>query len=112
MYLAREAIDATLDTIAGCSPGTRLVLSYDQPPVALDERGRALLADVSGTAAQLGEPFVSLFRHEEMERLLLDHGFNSVAHFSTAEAEHDYFRGVDMGMLDVQRLATAIVPGG
>jgi methyltransferase (TIGR00027 family) len=111
MYLAREAIDATLNTIAGCSPGTRLVLSYDQPPDAIDEKGRALLADVSTTAAQLGEPFVSLLRTGEAERLLLEHGFTSVAHFTTADAERDYFGGAGMGMPDVQRLATALAAG-
>jgi methyltransferase (TIGR00027 family) len=111
MCLARGAIDATLNTIAGCSPGTRLVLSYDQPPDAIDEKGRALLADVSTTAAQLGEPFVSLLRRDEVERLLLEHGFNSVTHFSTGDAERDYFRGADVGMPDVQRLATALAAG-
>jgi methyltransferase (TIGR00027 family) len=111
MYLARGAIDATLNTIAGCSPGTRLVLSYDQPPDAIDEKGRALLADVSTTAAQLGEPFVSLLRRDEVERLLLEHGFNSVTHFTTGDAERDYFRGADVGMPDVQRLATALAAG-
>lgn len=111
IYLACEAIDATLDTIAGCSPGTRLVLSYDQPPDAIDEKGRALLADVSTTAAQLGEPFVSLLRRDEVERLLLEHGFNSVAHFTTADAAREYFRDVGTGMPDVQWLATALAVG-
>lgn len=52
MYLAREAIEATLDTIANGAPGTRIVLTYDQPPGVLDERDRAVPGDVSGTAAK------------------------------------------------------------
>ncbi len=38
MYLVREAIDATLDTIARFAPATRAVLSYDQPADVLDEK--------------------------------------------------------------------------
>jgi methyltransferase (TIGR00027 family) len=109
MYLAREAIDATLDTLASCGPGTRIVLTYDQPPDVLDEKGRALLADVSGTAAKYGEPFVSLFRRDEMERLLVEHGLGSVQHFGAEEAVRRYFGGKDVGMPDVQRLVTAVV---
>ena len=111
MYLERAAIDATLNAIGGCAPGTHLVLSYDQPADVLDEHGRALLADVSGTAAQLGEPFISLLRREEVERLLMDHGFDAVTHFGTPDAARDYFAGSDIRMPDVQRLATAVVSG-
>jgi len=112
MYLAREAIDATLRVIARCRPGTQLVLSYDQPPEVLAESGRALLADVSGTAARLGEPFVSPFRPEELDDLLTDHGFGSITHFGATEAVRDYFGGTDRGMPGVQRLAVATVAGG
>jgi methyltransferase (TIGR00027 family) len=109
MYLARGAIDATLDTVASCGPGTRIVLTYDQPSDVLDEKGRALLADVSGTAAKYGEPFVSLFRRDEIERLLVEHGFDSVTHFGAEEAVRRYFGGTDVGVPDVQRLVTAVV---
>jgi O-methyltransferase involved in polyketide biosynthesis len=112
MYLAQDAIMATLDTVAGCAPGTRIVLSIDQPPEVLDDDGRALLADVSGTAARIGEPFISLFRRDEMERLLREHGFDSVGHFGAPDAALRYFGGTGMGMPDVQRLVTAIVSFG
>jgi methyltransferase (TIGR00027 family) len=109
MYLARQAIDATLGTVASWAPGTRIVLTFDQPTDVLDEKGRALLADVSGTAAKYGEPFVSLFRRDEMERLLHGHGFDSVMHFGAGDALRRYFGGTDVGMPDVQRLVTADV---
>ncbi len=109
MYLAREAIDATLDSVASCAPGTGIVLTYDQPPNVLDEKGRALLADVSGTAANYGEPFVSLFRRDEIERLLVEHGFHSVTHFGAEEASRRYFGATDVGIPDVQRLVMAVV---
>jgi methyltransferase (TIGR00027 family) len=109
MYLAHDAIAATLDTVAGCAPGTRIVLSIDQPREVLDDDGRALLADVSGTAARLGEPFISLFRREEMEGLLRKHGFDSVGHFGAPDANLRYFGSTAIGIPDVQRLVTAVV---
>jgi methyltransferase (TIGR00027 family) len=112
MYLAHDAIVATLDTVAGCAPGTRIVLSIDQPPEVLDDDGRALLADVSGTAARMGEPFISLFRRDEMEQLLREHGFGSVGHFGAPDATLRYFGGTAMGIPDVQRLVTAVVSFG
>ena len=111
MYLARPAIDATLDIVASWAAGTCVVLSYDQPPGVLDEKGRALLADVSSTAAKYGEPFVSLFRRDEMEGLLVEHGFDSVVHFGAEDAVRDYFLGTDVRIPDVQRLVTAVVAG-
>ena len=42
MYVVREAINATLESVASFAPGTRIVVSFDQPPDVLDEKGRAL----------------------------------------------------------------------
>jgi methyltransferase (TIGR00027 family) len=109
MYLVREAINATLESVASLAAGTRIVVSFDQPPDALDEKGRALLSDVSGTAAKFGEPFLSLLRRDEIERMLVNYGFSSVTHFGVEDAVRRYFGGVDVGMPDVQRLATAVV---
>lgn len=109
MYLGRESIEATLDAIARCAPGTRVVLSYDQPPDVIDEKGRGLLAEVSGTAAREGEPFITLLRQDEVDQLLVAHGFDSVAHFGAEEAVVGYFGGNDVGVPDVQRLVTAVI---
>jgi methyltransferase (TIGR00027 family) len=111
MYLPRDSIDATLEAIACFAPSSRVVLSYDQPPDVLDEEGRALLAEVSGTAAKYGEPFISLFRRDEIEQLLVEHGFDSVAHFGAPEAVRRYFGGKDVDVPDVQRLVTAVLAG-
>ncbi|MGI8563396.1 MAG: class I SAM-dependent methyltransferase [Candidatus Dormibacter sp.] len=86
-------------------------LSHDQPPNVLDENGRGLLAEVSGTAAKYGEPFISLFRRDQIEQLLVEHGFDSVVHFGAEEAVSRYFGGKDVGVPDVQRLVTAAVAG-
>jgi len=44
-----------------------------------------------------------------MERLLVEHGFDSVTQFGAEEAVRRYFGGTDVGMPDVQRLVTAVV---
>ena len=66
---------------------------------------------VSGTAAKYGEPFISLFRRDEIEQLLVEHGFDSIGHFGAPEAAVRYFGGNDLGVPDVQRLVTAVLVG-
>jgi methyltransferase (TIGR00027 family) len=109
MYLALDAIEATLKIIATCAPGTILVLSYDQPPEVLDDKGRALLNDVRHTADSYGEPFITLFRQEEIELLLVQRGFTNVRHFGVEEASREYFGSKDMQMPNVQRLVVTAV---
>jgi methyltransferase (TIGR00027 family) len=109
MYLAHDAIVGTLNSVAQCAPGTRLVLSIDQPPEVLDDDGRELLADVRGAAARMGERFISLFMRDEMGGLLLEQGFDRVGHFGAPDATRRYFGDTEMGMPDVQRLVTAVV---
>jgi hypothetical protein len=46
MYLTLDAINATLAMMAGCRPGTRVVLTYNQPQAAL-----------AGTTAQIAATF-------------------------------------------------------
>jgi hypothetical protein len=41
--------------------------------------------------------------------LLVEHGFDSVAHFGAEEAARHYFGGADVGLPNVQRLVTAVV---
>ncbi|MBV9281732.1 MAG: class I SAM-dependent methyltransferase [Chloroflexi bacterium] len=109
MYLVRDAIEATLNVAASGRPGTQLVLTYNPPPEVLSDSGRALLAALSGTAASLGEPWISLFRQEEIDQMLEQHRFGSITHFGAAEAMREYFRGKDRGMPGIQSLAVAIL---
>lgn len=109
MYLVRDAIEATLNVVATGRPGTQLVLSYNPPPEVLSDSGRALLGAVSGTAASLGEPWISLFRQEEIDQILEQHGFGNITHFGAADAAREYFGGKDRGMPGIQSLAVAIL---
>lgn len=54
----------------------------------------------------MGEPFVSLFPRDEIEPLLVEHGFDGIAHFGRDDAARRYFGGSEVGMPGVQRLVT------
>jgi hypothetical protein len=49
MYLTLDAISATLATMAGCPAGSRVVLTYNQPPALL-----------GGTTAQIAAAFAGI----------------------------------------------------
>jgi O-methyltransferase involved in polyketide biosynthesis len=86
-----DAIDATLTTVAGCAPATRIVLTYNQPHRALDDFAREVTGAIASIAAEMGEPFLSLFVSREIEELLRTHGFADIAHFGPQEARVAYF---------------------
>ena len=93
MYLTVEAIRATLATIATCAPGTRLVLTYNQPLSALHGIGLELDKAIRAFATEAGEPFLSLFVPKEIEALLTEMGFAEIMHFGPDEAIRTYFAG-------------------
>jgi methyltransferase (TIGR00027 family) len=110
MYLRLEAIQATLATVANCAAGTRIVLTYNQPQVALQGLGAQVEAVIARVVGDLGEPFVSLFTPGEAEQLLRGHGFGEVTHFGPGEALATYFSGrTDVRLGGAQRLIAATV---
>ena len=92
MFLSRDAIVSTLDLIASCTPGTRLVLTYNQPSAALDGLGAQTQVALARISAEMGEPFVSLFRPGEIEKLMSDCGFTELVHIGPDEALAMYFQ--------------------
>jgi O-methyltransferase involved in polyketide biosynthesis len=110
MYLTLDAIQTTLATMAQCRAGTRVVLSYNQPPAALEGLTAQIAAAFAGLAAELGEPFVSRFLPGEIEQLLRGHGFGEIADFGPQEARAAYFQGrADVDIAGAQRLVAATV---
>ena len=93
MYLTVEAIRATLATIATCAPGTRIVLTYNQPLSALHGIGLELDKAIRAFATEAGEPFLSLFVPKEIEALLTEMGFAEIMHYGPDEAIRTYFAG-------------------
>jgi methyltransferase (TIGR00027 family) len=110
MYLTLGAINATLAMMAGCRPGTRVVLTYNQPQDALEGTTAQIAAAFAGIAAEMGEPFVSRFLPGEIDRLLREHGFGEIADFGPHEARETYFQGrTDIDIAGAQRLIAATV---
>jgi methyltransferase (TIGR00027 family) len=112
MYLTTEAIRSTLATIAACAPGTRIVLTYNQPHAALNDLAKEVETTIRRFANESGEPFVSLFSSAEIEELLKQMGFAEITHFGPEEAIRAYFPGRgDVRFGGAQRLITATVVG-
>jgi methyltransferase (TIGR00027 family) len=112
MYLTPDAIHATLATMARCRPGTRVVLTYNQPPAALTGSTAQIAATFAGLAAEMGEPFISRFLPAQIAQLLHEHGFGQVTDFGPDEARAAYFPGqADIEIAGAQRLVAAtLVP--
>lgn len=112
LYLTLTAITTTLDTVTRCPTGTRLVLTYNLPREALRGMGATTDAALAGIAATMGEPIVSMFVPDEIERLLRDHGFDDIVHIGPEEALTRYFPGrTDVRFGGAQRLIVATVAG-
>ena len=113
MYLTLDAIHAALATMAGCRPGTRVVLTYDQPQAVLTGSTAQIAAAFEPRAAEMGEPFISRFLPGEIARLLHGHGFGQITDFGPDEARTAYFPGqADVDIAGAQRLiAATLAPG-
>ena len=108
LYLTPEAIRATLATVAACAAGTRIVLTYNRPLSALGTLGRETDTVIAGIAGAMGEPVISRFEPDEIERLLREVGFTDVADFGPEEAVRTYFAGrQDVRFGGAQRLVVA-----
>jgi methyltransferase (TIGR00027 family) len=92
MYLTDAAIDETLTTLRDLPRGSEIVLSFNLPPEAVPpadaERVRELIAAMAAT----DEPWLSLYRPEEMIAKLLSLGFSQAIHFSPDAANERYCR--------------------
>jgi methyltransferase (TIGR00027 family) len=112
MYLTLDAIRAALGAMAQCRPGTRVVLTYNQPRAVLTGSTARIAAAFELRAAELGEPFISRFLPGEIARLLREHGFGQITDFGPDEARAAYFPGrVDLDIAGAQRLVAAtLVP--
>ena len=98
MYLTLDAIRETLATLACGARGTTIVLTYNQPPEALTGLGAQTQSTLSRIITEMGEPFVSLFRPEEIEAPLRDVGYTDIHHFGPSEAVAVYFAGQSNGL--------------
>lgn len=111
MYLTLPAIESTLRTLGDCAPGSTVIFTYNLPRSSLDPRAAALTEAVRVFAADLGEPFISLFTPDEAEALARRCGLDGAVHFGPAEAARRYFAELDDPWIGgPQRMIVASVP--
>ena len=110
MYLTVDAIRATVKTVASCAAGTLIVLTYNQPPSVVDAFGRHVTTTLAGMIAETGEPFISLFTPDQIEKLMRSEGYASIEHFGPEDAVRIYFPGrSDVRIANAQRVLIARV---
>lgn len=95
MYLTEPAIDAVVATVAAFPAGSEIVLTFAQP--GDPERGRGDAGEpprptLAERAAAVGEPWLSYFTPEALERKLRGAGFRSVEFLTPEVARADYLR--------------------
>ncbi len=112
MYLTRNAISATLDSIRSvAAPGSEIVFDY-LDECAFDPAKRSKeTSDLFDLVASFGEPYVSGFEPEVLPSELAAHGFSLVEDVGPDEQARRFFAGRKDGMrpLEIARIAHARV---
>jgi methyltransferase (TIGR00027 family) len=89
MYLTETAIDAVVKTVATFGRGSEIVFTYARrEPAARDPADGPSLADI---AAAMGEPWLSYFDVDALDRRLRADGFSDVYFLTAADADVRYF---------------------
>jgi methyltransferase (TIGR00027 family) len=101
MYLTREAIDATLATVASFAKGSEIVLTFAQPTEPDDTAGRFF----AERAAAAGEPWLSYFTPDEMESVLRSHGFADVRFLTRETVLRQYYADRSDDLLPPRRIS-------
>ncbi|MCX5481498.1 SAM-dependent methyltransferase [Kaistia geumhonensis] len=92
-YLDDAAIASTLGVIAARRGGAELVFDYAEPPDRVGMLQRLAFLTLAGRAAALGEPIVSYFRPDEIEKKLAAFGFSVAANLAGPDLGRLYAGG-------------------
>jgi len=98
-YLARDAVLNTLREIASvAAPGSELVIQFVVPAATIGGAEGDLVTALADRAANMGEPFRSFFKPEDLEANLKQAGFGDIVHFAAEQATERYLRGRKDGL--------------
>ena len=78
MYLAADAVAATMAAVAGCAPGSELIADYLLPEGERDEAGALYGKLVAQASAERGEPWRSFFTPAQVAALAREAGLSAV----------------------------------
>jgi len=86
MYLDDHAIRDTLSALAGCAPGTELIVDYMLPAGLRDVAADSYASQVGAAAADRGEPWLTFASPADMTALLAEYGFAIAGHVRQRDA--------------------------
>jgi O-methyltransferase involved in polyketide biosynthesis len=87
----RSSIEATLRTVAGCEPGSEIVLSYDATAPFRDDIGREMMEAESNVLASVGELDTTMFSPANAEALVERCGLEVAEHLTPDVLYDRYF---------------------
>jgi methyltransferase (TIGR00027 family) len=91
LYLTKEAITSTLNSIATLAPGSKLAMTFYLPMELLDEEDKPLQQIAEKGAREAGTPFISFFTPDEILALARETGFKEAKTITTKDMEQYYF---------------------
>ncbi|MEO6877586.1 MAG: SAM-dependent methyltransferase, partial [Gemmatimonadaceae bacterium] len=89
MYLTEAAVSAVLRTVAAFRPGSEIVFTFSPPGEPPAPEAGPSLAE---RAAAVGEPWISYFEPEYLDRKLRTFGFRTVEFLTPEQSGARYFR--------------------
>ena len=97
-YLTLPAIDETLRFVAGLPAPSTIVLTFVLADDALPGDEQARKREHVQMSTQVGEPWMTFFRPDDLRTRLHELGFSRVFHLTPEQANACYFAGRQDGM--------------
>lgn len=92
-YLTADAIRGTLEFVLTLPHHSEIVFSFILPPEAVPGVEAEALLTAARKAAEIGEPWLSTFRPDDLNAHLRAMGFSNVVHLTPEEVHNRYFQG-------------------
>ncbi|HEY7055349.1 MAG TPA: SAM-dependent methyltransferase [Vicinamibacterales bacterium] len=94
VYLTEPAIDGVFRTVASCPPESEVVFTYSPAESGPDPTGsHHEISGLAARAAEAGEPWLTHFEPEVLDRKLRAIGFRDITFLTPEDAATRYFRG-------------------
>jgi methyltransferase (TIGR00027 family) len=90
-YLTRDALDATFRFVFSLPPSSEIVFSFILPQDSVTGVEAEALAAAEQRATEVGEPWLSRLRSDELAAQLRSMGFSRTIHLTPEDARERYF---------------------
>jgi methyltransferase (TIGR00027 family) len=92
-YLERPAVYSLFDFVGHLAPASQIVFDFLLDGSALAPRNREDISAASKVGRQVGEPWITAFVPDELERDLRHAGFSDICYMSADRMNERYLRG-------------------